>query len=61
MIKDSFLFGTKVLNRDTNEIYILIYTYENRFADKTLIYSCCIDSKGKKHYFEFDKLSPIEE
>ena len=36
--KDYQLYGTKVLNLKTQEIGLLIYIWENKFADKTVDY-----------------------
>lgn len=34
--KDYMLYGTKILNLKTQEIGLLIFLWENRFADKTV-------------------------
>lgn len=54
-------FGTKILNTKTNEIGLLIKTWENVFADKTVVYATCVDTKGKRYNIELDLITPIEE
>ncbi|MBR5544825.1 MAG: hypothetical protein IKU66_05065 [Clostridia bacterium] len=54
-------FGTKILNHKTNEIGLLIYTWDNTFADGVVPFATCVDKNGKKYNIEMDNISPIEE
>ena len=39
-------FGTKILNHKTNEIGLLIYTWDNTFADGDVPFATCVDKDG---------------
>lgn len=39
-------FETKILNRKTNEIGLLIKTWLNEFADENIWFATCVDQKG---------------
>jgi len=54
-------FGTKILNNETNEIGLLIKTWENRYADGKVMFATCVNRAGKRYNVELDKISPIEE
>ena len=54
-------FGTKILNRKTNEIGLLIKTWLNEFADENIWYATCVDKNGKRYHIELDEIVPIEE
>lgn len=54
-------FGTKILNHKTNEIGLLIYTWDNTFADGDVPFATCVDKDGKRYNIEMDNISPIEE
>lgn len=54
-------FGTKILNHKTNEIGLLIYTWDNTFADGNVPFATCVDKNGKRYNIEMDNISPIEE
>ena len=56
-----FAFGTKILNTKTNEIGLLIKTWENVFADGIVHFATCVDTKGKRYNIELDLITPIEE
>ena len=43
--KLDLLFGTKILNRQTNEIGLLIKTWKNEFADGSIWFATCVDAK----------------
>ena len=47
-------FGTKILNRKTNEIGLLIKTWLNEFADENIWYATCVDKNGKRYHIELD-------
>lgn len=53
-------FGTKILNTKTNEIGLLIKTWENVFADGIVPFATCVDTKGKRYNIELDFIIPIE-
>lgn len=54
-------FGTKILNNKTNEIGLLIYTWDNTFADGVVPFATCVDKNGKKYNIEMDNISPLED
>lgn len=39
-------FGTKIRNTKTGEIGLLIKTYLNKFADKSVMYAVWVDVNG---------------
>lgn len=53
-------YGTKILNHKTNEIGLLIYTWDNTFADGDVPFATCVDKNGKRYNIEMDNISPIE-
>ena len=59
--KLDLLFGTKILNRQTNEIGLLIKTWKNEFADGSIWFAICVDTKGKRYHIELDEIVPMEE
>ena len=59
--KNRLLFGTKIKNNLTNEIGLLIYTWDNTFADGNVPFATCVDKDGKRYNIEMDNISPIEE
>ena len=58
--QNDLLFGTKIKNNKTNEIGLLIYTWDNTFADRDVTFACCVDKNGKKYNIEMDFITPIE-
>lgn len=54
-------FGTKILNRKTNEVGLLIKTWLNEFADENIWYATCVDKNGKRYHIELDEIVPIED
>ena len=58
--KNRLLFGTKIKNNLTNEIGLLIYTWDNTFADGNVPFATCVDKDGKRYNIEMDNISPIE-
>jgi|GEM_PF-4581898 len=54
-------YGTKILNRKTNEIGLLIKTWLNEFADENVWYATCVDQKGKCYNKELDEIVPLED
>ncbi len=59
--QDRTMFGTKILNNKTNEIGLLLYTWDNTFVDKDVPFATCVDENGKKYNIEMDFITPIEE
>ena len=59
--KNRLLFGTKIKNNLTNEIGLLIYTWDNTFVDGNVPFATCVDKDGKRYNIEMDNISPIEE
>lgn len=59
--QDRTMFGTKILNHQTKEEGILVYTWTNTFADGDVEFATCVDRNGKKYNTPMDNISPIEE
>jgi len=59
--QNRLLFGTNIKNLKTNEIGLLIYTWNNTFADGVVPFATCVDKNGKRYNIEMDNISPIEE
>jgi hypothetical protein len=59
--KDVTMFGTKIYNNETKEYGILIYTWDNTFADGDIHYATCVDINGKKYNTALDNITPVEE
>ena len=47
MDKQYLLFGQKIKNLKTNEIGLVIYTWDNQFADGKVPFATCVDKNGK--------------
>ena len=54
-------FGTKIINRKTNQIGLLIKTWLNEYADGGVWFATCVDTKGKRYYIELDEIAPLDE
>ena len=54
-------YGTKIINRKTNEIGLLIKTWLNEYADGKVWFATCVDKNGKRYHIELDEIAPIEE
>ena len=61
MKKDYTLYGTKIFNQKTKSIGLLIYTWQNQFADEIIDYATCVDEKGKCYNIELDSIMPLED
>lgn len=59
--KDYQLFGTKILNLKTQEVGLLIYLWENKFADKTIYYATCVNKQGKCYNVELDNIEVLDD
>lgn len=55
------LYGTKIFNRKTGEIGLLIKTWKNEFADGSLWFATCVDKRGEKYHIELDDIVPLED
>ena len=60
MDKNYTLFGQQVMNHKTNEVGLVLYTWENVFADGKVPFATCVDKKGKRYNIELDLISPLE-
>ena len=59
--KDYQLYGTKILNLNTQEIGLLICTWKNKFSDAEIDFATCVDRKGKKYNIELDNIRGFED
>lgn len=59
--KLDLLFGTKILNRQTNEVGLLIKIWKNKFTDGSIWFATYVDKKGKCYHIELDEIVPIED
>lgn len=57
---DRTLFGTKVLNWNTQKIGIVIYTWTNVYADGEIPFATCVDENGKKYNVAMDSITAVE-
>lgn len=57
---DRTLFGTKVLNWNTQKIGIVIYTWTNVYADGEIPFATCVDENGKKYNIAMDLITAVE-
>ena len=59
--KDYKLYGTKILNLQTQEIGLLICLWTNQFADGDVDFATCVDKKGKRYNIELDNIRGFED
>lgn len=59
--QNRLLFGTKIKNLKTNDIGLLIYTWDNQFADGDVPFATCVDKEGKKYNIAMDEITPLED
>lgn len=59
--KDYTLYGTKILNFKTNEIGLLICILKNKFADKEVDFTTCVDKQGKRYNIELDNIKVFDD
>ena len=57
---DRTLFGTKVLNWNTQKLGIVLYTWTNVYADGEIPFATCVDENGKKYNIEMDSITAVE-
>lgn len=60
MDRNYTLFGQQVMNHKTNEVGLVLYTWENVFADGKVPFATCVDKNGKRYNIELDLISPLE-
>ena len=60
MDRNYTLFGQQVMNHKTNEVGLVLYTWENVFADGKVPFATCVDKQGKRYNIELDLISPLE-
>mgnify|MGYP007054427193 CR=1 FL=1 len=58
---DRTLFGTKVLNLETKNFGIVLYTWTNVYADGNIPFATCVDENGKKYNIPMDDIRIIED
>ena len=59
--KDYQLYGTKILNLQTQEIGLLICIWKNQFADGEVDYAICVDKQGKRYNIELGNIRGFED
>ena len=59
--KDYKLYGTKIQNLKNQEIGLLIYLLENKYADKTVDFATCVYKTGKRFNIELDNIRGFED
>ena len=57
---DRTLFGTKVLNWNTQKLGIVIYTWTNVYADGEIPFATCVDENGKRYNVAMDSITAVE-
>lgn len=55
------LYGTKILNLQTQEIGLLICIWKNKFADGDIVFATCVDRQGKRYNIELDNIRGFED
>lgn len=58
---DRTLFGTKVLNLETQKLGIVLYTWTNIYADTQVPFATCVDENGKKYNILMDYIQTVED
>ena len=59
--KDYMLYCTKIINLKNQEIGLLIYLWENKYADKTVDFATCVDKTGKRYNIELDNIRGFDD
>ena len=59
--KDYQLYGTKILNQKTKEVGLLICIWKNKFADRDVDYTTCVDRQGKRYNIELDNIEVLDD
>lgn len=58
---DRTLFGTKVLNLETKNLGIVLYTWTNVYTDGNIPFATCVDENGKKYNISMDDIQIVED
>ena len=58
---DRTLFGTKVLNLETQKLGIVLYTWTNVYADGEVPFATCVNENGKKYNVSMDNIQVVED
>ncbi len=61
MEKDYTLFGTKVIDNETNEVCLVLSTWDNVYADAVIPFVTIVNKKGKVKNTRLDYTDPVEE
>lgn len=61
MEKDYTLFGTKVIENKTHKTCLILYTWDNVFADATIPFATIVDKNGKKENVKMDDIIPLDD
>ncbi len=61
MEKDYTLFGTKVIDNETNEICLVLNSWDNVFADGTVPFLTIVDKNGHVKNTRMDYTDPLED
>ena len=59
--KDYQLYGTKILNLQTQEIGLLICIWKNKFADSEVDFATCVNKQGKRYNIDLDNIRGFED
>ena len=58
---DRTLFGTKIVNFNTQKLGLILYTWTNVYADAYIPFATCVDENGKKYNVSMDDIRAIED
>ncbi len=59
--KDYQLYGTKILNLQTQEIGLLICIWKNKFADSEVDFATCVNKQGERYNIDLDNIREFED
>ena len=59
--KDRTMFGTKILNYETQKQGILLYTWTNVYVDGNIPFATCVDENGKRYNVSMDNIQVVED
>ena len=57
---DRTLFGTKIVNFNTQKLGLILYTWTNVYADAHIPFATCVDENGKKYKIEMNSITAVE-
>ena len=58
---DRTLFGTKVLNLETQKLGIVLYTWTNVYADGEVPFATCVNENSKKYNVSMNNIQVVED